>query len=122
MGLGAGMRVCLVNVPEEVRSKLRVALANCSVVEINGTPIDFVTIFATDRAQLAAEFRRTTEVLVPTGAIWACWPKKSSGVVTDLDDTGVRHIGMNAGLVDVKVCAITEKWSGLKFMHRLKDR
>jgi len=50
------------------------------------------------------------------------WPKKSSGVATDLDENMVRHIGLVAGLVDVKVCAVTEVWSGLKFVRRVKDR
>jgi hypothetical protein len=54
--------------------------------------------------------------------IWVSWPKKSSGVASDLDENIVRGIGLDAGLVDVKVCAVTEIWSGLKFVRRLKDR
>jgi hypothetical protein len=54
--------------------------------------------------------------------LWVSWPKKSSGVETDLNDNVVREIGLDAGLVDVKVCAVTEIWSGLKFVRRLKDR
>jgi hypothetical protein len=54
--------------------------------------------------------------------IWISWPKKSSGVPTDLDENKVRNIGLAGGLVDVKVCAITDVWSGLKFVRRLKDR
>jgi hypothetical protein len=54
--------------------------------------------------------------------IWIAWPKKSSGVATDLSEQRVREIGLNAGLVDVKVCAIDDTWSGLKFVYRLKDR
>jgi hypothetical protein len=53
---------------------------------------------------------------------WVAWPKKSSGVATDLNDNVVREIGLAAGLVDVKVCAVTDVWSGLKFVRRVKDR
>ena len=58
----------------------------------------------------------------PAGMLWVSWPKKSSGVATDLDENVVRDIGLAAGLVDVKVCAVTDVWSGLKFVRRLKDR
>jgi hypothetical protein len=54
--------------------------------------------------------------------LWVSWPKKSSGVATDLDENTIRDIGLAAGLVDVKVCAVTDIWSGLKFVRRLKDR
>jgi hypothetical protein len=54
--------------------------------------------------------------------LWVSWPKKSSGVATDLDENVVREIGLKAGLVDVKVCAVTDIWSGLKFVRRVKDR
>jgi hypothetical protein len=54
--------------------------------------------------------------------LWVSWPKKSSGVATDVDESVVRGIGLDAGLVDVKVCAVTEVWSGLKFVRRVKDR
>ena len=54
--------------------------------------------------------------------LWVSWPKKSSGVATDLTENVVREIGLDAGLVDVKVCAVTEVWSGLKFVRRVKDR
>jgi hypothetical protein len=54
--------------------------------------------------------------------IWIAWPKKSSGVKTDLSFDNVQRIGLDAGLVDVKICAIDETWSGLKFVYRLKDR
>ena len=62
------------------------------------------------------------KVLSSAGMLWVSWPKKSSGVATDVDENIVREIGLDAGLVDVKVCAVTEVWSGLKFVRRLKDR
>ena len=71
---------------------------------------------------LARDFARLSKKLVPNGMIWIAWPKKSSGVKTDLTFENVQRIGLDAGLVDVKICAVDEIWSGLKFVYRLKDR
>jgi len=122
LGLRPGLRVRLVNVPPEVRSKLRSELAKCDTSGPRGVPIDFAWIFAIARASLVEEFQRATDALSPTGAIWASWPKKTSGLATDLDDRQVREIGLKTGLVDVKVVAVSDRWSGLKFVRRLKDR
>ncbi|HKE22457.1 MAG TPA: hypothetical protein VKB88_08710, partial [Bryobacteraceae bacterium] len=79
-------------------------------------------IFTTASASLSREFRRLAKQLAPAGMLWVSWPKKTSGVPTDLNENRVRDIGLAAGLVDVKVCAVTEVWSGLKFVRRLQDR
>ena len=84
--------------------------------------LDFAMIFSKSGAELAKEFARIEKALAPAGMLWVSWPKKSSGVATDLDENVVRGIGLDAGLVDVKVCAVTDVWSGLKFVRRLKDR
>jgi hypothetical protein len=60
--------------------------------------------------------------VAPDGMLWVCWPKKAAKIQSDLDENSVRRIGLNGGMVDVKVCAIDETWSGLKFVYRLKDR
>ena len=78
--------------------------------------------FTKSKAALAEKFTRLSKQLAPAGMLWVSWPKKSSGVATDLDENIVREIGLAAGLVDVKVCAVTEVWSGLKFVRRVKDR
>ena len=111
----------IANAPSEVRAELRDALAECELVK-QGDDLDFVMIFTKSRTELAKEFPRTAKGLAPAGMFWVSWPKKSSGVATDLDDNVVRLIGLDAGLVDVKVCAVTEIWSGLKFVRRVKDR
>jgi hypothetical protein len=85
-------------------------------------PLDFAMFFTKSKAELAKEFTRISKLLAPAGMLWVSWPKKSSGVATDLDENKVRQIGLDAGLVDVKVCAVTEVWSGLKFVRRVKDR
>jgi len=113
--------VCLASMPAEVRAELRDALAECTVRK-NAGAVDFAMMFTKSRAELTKQFRRIAKELAPAGMVWVSWPKKSSGVASDLDENLVRGIGLDAGLVDVKVCAVTEIWSGLKFVRRVKDR
>jgi hypothetical protein len=112
--------VRLIKAPADVRAELRAALAECKLARQG--ELDFAMIFTKSRAQLTAEFSRVARQLTPAGMLWVSWPKKSSGVSTDVDENIVRQIGLAAGLVDVKVCAVTEVWSGLKFVRRVKDR
>jgi hypothetical protein len=121
LGIKAGFRVWMANAPPEVRKELRAALAECELVQ-QGNELDFAIIFTKSRVELVKDFLRMTKLLAPAGMLWVSWPKKSSGVATDLDDNVVRLTGLDAGLVDVKVCAMTEVWSGLKFVRRVKDR
>jgi hypothetical protein len=120
LGIKAGFRVRLANAPAEVRAELREALAECEMKA--GDLLDFAIIFTKSRLELTKEFSRMAKLLAPAGMLWVSWPKKSSGVASDLDENLVRGIGLDAGLVDVKVCAVTEVWSGLKFVRRVKDR
>jgi hypothetical protein len=120
LGIKAGFRVRLANAPAEVRAELREALAECEMKA--GDLLDFAMIFTKSRLELTKEFSRMAKLLAPAGMLWVSWPKKSSGVASDLDENVVRGIGLDAGLVDVKVCAVTEVWSGLKFVRRVKDR
>jgi len=120
LGIKEPSRVRLVAVPAEVSAELKAALASCEVV--NKAPLDFVMLFTKSKEHLSKEFKNLTGQIAPAGMLWVSWPKKSSGVATDLDENVVREIGLAAGLVDVKVCAVTDVWSGLKFVRRLKDR
>jgi hypothetical protein len=122
LGIKSGFRVWFADLPAEVRAELTAELANCEVVSDRKTPLDFAMVFTKSEAHLIKEFERIAKRLAPAGMLWVSWPKKSSGVPTDLDDNVVREIGLAAGLVDVKVCAVTEVWSGLKFVRRVKDR
>jgi hypothetical protein len=119
LGIKPGLRVRLANAPLDVRAELRGALADCIDEE---SALDFAMLFTKSRSELKKEFPRLVKLLTPAGMLWVSWPKKSSGVATDLDENAVREIGLAAGLVDVKVCAVTEVWSGLKFVRRVKDR
>ncbi len=91
-------------------------------VLVTPPPWDFVHYFARKRSLLRKHFRMLSRHLAPAGLLWVSWPKRSSGEKTDLDENIVRKIGLQAGLVDVKVCAVDEVWSGLKFVIRLKNR
>ena len=109
----------LLGLPSDVRAELKDALAGCRVAKDG---LDFAMIFTKSAEDLIKQFSSTAKQLAPAGMIWVSWPKKTSGVATDLSETLVRDIGLDAGLVDVKVCAVTEVWSGLKFVIRVKDR
>lgn len=91
-------------------------------MENGKVPLDFAMVFTKSKTELTREFKSISKRLAPAGMLWVSWPKKSSGVAADLDENVVREIGLAAGLVDVKVCAVTETWSGLKFVRRVKDR
>jgi hypothetical protein len=83
---------------------------------------DVILLFATVRSRLCDDLPLATRALHPAGGLWIAWPKRASGVPTDLTEGDVREIGLAAGLVDNKVCAIDDVWSGLRFVVRLADR
>ncbi len=85
-------------------------------------PYDTILLFAVTTAELLAAFAGAAKRLTTAGGLWVCWPKKASGLQRDLTETQVRAIGLDAGLVDVKVCAVDEIWSGLRFVRRVADR
>jgi hypothetical protein len=122
LGLRPGARVVLLGAPKDVKAELADELAHCRRVERTGDAIDLAMIFAPTAASLSAAFPRCSSRLAPAGMLWICWWKRSSGRTTDLDEASVRAYGLNAGLVDVKVCAVSDLWSGLKFVVRLQDR
>jgi len=86
------------------------------------TAYDVILAFCPDLARLEKRFAPMADRLTTAGALWIAWPKRTSGVKTDLDENVVRDHGLAGGLVDVKVAAIDEIWSGLKFVRRLRDR
>ena len=85
-------------------------------------PYDVVLLVAPSVARVRDRWPLLVPVLDVAGRLWVCWPKKSSGVPTDLTEGGVRELGLAEGLVDVKVCAVDATWSGLAFVRRLRDR
>jgi len=122
LGIKDGFRVVLMHVPEDVSRELDGALSKCRIVKPASGNLDFVFLFAKSRAGLERDLMGAARSFAPAGMLWIAWPKKSSGVSTDLDGNAVRESGLGAGLVDIKVCAVTEVWSGLKFVIPVKDR
>jgi hypothetical protein len=122
LGIKPKFRVAFVGLPAEVKAELKDALAECSVVRDGGDLLDFAMVFMKTQADVKKYFGRIAKQLAPAGMLWVSWPKKTSGVATDMNESDVRRIGLEAGLVDVKVCAVNEVWSGLKFVIRVKDR
>lgn len=122
LGFKPKARVALVNVPNDVRAELSAALADCEVVRNGKGPLDLVLLATKSYAELNSHFPVWMAQLAPNGALWISWPKKSSGVSTDLDENKIRALGLSIGLVDVKVCAVSDIWSGLKFVIPVKNR
>jgi hypothetical protein len=83
---------------------------------------DVLVVFVHERSELERRLPALKEALDQAGGLWVAWPKRSSGVATDLGDGTVRDVGLGIGLVDNKVCAIDATWSGLRFVYRLADR
>jgi len=122
LGIKEGSSVTIVNGPRSFREELGPLPAGAKVVSRPGTQVDLVLFFVKTRSELARRFPELAGRLVSNGMLWIAWPKKSSGVPTDLSFAAVQETGLFAGLVDTKICAVNEIWSGLKFVVRLKDR
>jgi hypothetical protein len=122
LGIKENFRVALLHMPDDVRSELHHALSNCQIKNLKSTDLDFIFLFVKSRAALEYELLPAAKALAPAGMLWISWPKKSSGMASDLTGDIVRQSGLDAGLVDIKVCAVTDLWSGLKFVIPVKDR
>lgn len=122
LGITEGFRVALVGAPDGFRDKLEELPNGVSFVTSVQGQLDFVLFFAKTRSEMTRNFASLAAKLKPAGMLWIAWPKRASGVATDLSEGVVREIGLDAGLVDVKVCAVNEIWSALKFVIRVKDR
>ena len=85
-------------------------------------PCDFIQFFTKERAELESAFPQLKKNLAANGVLWVSWPKGASRIKTDVNENVAREIGLKNGLVDVKVCAVDDVWSGLKFVFRLRDR
>lgn len=122
LGIKAGHRIAIVEAPAGFPATLGALPAGVHRARALRGAIDVIVCFALEAAPLARRMATVKRVLTPAGMLWLCWPKKSSAIEGDLDGNMVRDIGLAAGLVDVKVCAIDNDWSGLKFVYRLRDR
>jgi hypothetical protein len=122
LGIKEGSRIALVNAPKDFQSELGELPEGVKFLKPSIKCLDLILFFVLSEQALAREFSKLAERITANGMIWIAWPKKSSGVTTDLSFECVQRIGLDAGLVDVKICAVDKTWSGLKFVYRLKDR
>jgi hypothetical protein len=122
LGIKENFRVVMIGAPDGLMAELGKLPNNVTVLSRPKAPLDFALLFVKSRFILEGAFSQLAGMLAPTGMIWVSWPKKASGVTTDLNFDVVQKIGLETGLVDVKICAVNEIWSGLKFVIRVKDR
>ncbi len=122
LGIKPGMRLIILNAPDDYASTLGELPEGIEMTQTFEGQFDFIQFFTTEKAVLENRFDELKRILQPDGMLWISWPKKAARMQTDLTDNMVRDIGLAKGLVDVKVCAVDERWSGLKFVYRLKDR
>jgi hypothetical protein len=116
LGIMPGFRIFVTGQPADYRDIVGELPSGVTLLARPAGQLDMVHLFATEASALAGKLGRCRERIVSDGMIWVSWPKKSSGVATDLSDVAVRDIALPLGLVDVKVCAIDAVWSGLKFV------
>jgi hypothetical protein len=122
LGIKEGVDLIVLNAPSGYEKTLGALPANVKVKTRLQGPFGFLHFFCTKKSELESRFPALKRELAPDGMLWISWPKRSSKVPTDLNENVIREIGLKNGLVDVKVCAVDEIWSSLKFVFRTKDR
>lgn len=124
LGIKPGSRLCLVQAPagfESILGSLPPGVEPSTSMR-GSSLFDVILFFTSNRAALTKQFATARSRLDLSGGLWIAWPKKASGVPTDLTENVIRDLALAAGLVDNKVCAIDDTWSGLRLVIRLKDR
>lgn len=122
LGIKAGTRVSVINAPENYRMLLGKLPEDVEFANRPGAGAPFVHLFATRRGELEKRLPQLRKQLADDGTLWVSWPKKSARVPTDITEDVIRAVALPLGLVDVKVCAVDEIWSGLKLVIRRKER
>lgn len=122
LGIKAGSTVAVLDGPDDFNGLLAPLPDGVTVRTSLRGSIDLVVAFFVAAAACERRLPALAAKIYPDGGLWLAWPKKTSGVPTDLDGSTVRALGLAAGIVDIKVCAIDETWSGLRFAHRLENR
>ena len=122
LGIKAGARVALVRAPDGFEETLEPLPDGVRLRTQARATQDVVLFFATRVAELERRFDGLANAIAPNGGLWIAWPKGTANVATDLRESVVRDLGLAHGLVDNKVCAVDEVWSGLRFVYRIKDR
>jgi len=121
LGIREGARLALLSAPDGFADTLELP-NGVDVTRAARGRLDVIVFFVTRRNELTRRFASLARALEPDGGLWIAWPKRASGVTTDLSENPIRDIGVANGLVDNKVAAIDDTWSGLRFVYRLVDR
>lgn len=122
LGIKAGDAVAMAGAPEGFATGLGPLKAGVRLLTPRARSADLVIVFATRRPDMTRRFHRAMRQIPANGAIWVAWPKRSSGLATDLTEEVMRELFLPTGMVDNKVCAIDETWSGLRFVVRVENR
>lgn len=122
LGIKEGARVALVRAPDGFDATLEPLPDGVRMRTQARATQDVVVFFATRLAELERRFDSLARAVAPNGGLWIAWPKRTACVATDLREGIVRETGLAHGLVDNKVCAVDDVWSGLRFVYRVKDR
>ncbi len=122
LGIKAGYRLLVFNAPKPYAEFFEILPEDVEEADYSDGKVDFIHIFATTSKELAGSFAKAKPALKMDGCLWISWPKKASTITSEIDKFDVMKLGQEGGLVDVKVAAIDDDWSGHKFMYRVKDR
>jgi len=122
LGIKPGTRIAILNAPRGYRTTLGKLPNGVTVTSTARGALPFIQFFTVDRALFERQLPALLRALEPDGTLWVSWPKKASGVPTDMTEDVVRAVALSTGLVDVKVAAVDEVWSGLKLVRRLRNR
>jgi hypothetical protein len=122
LGIKPGSTLGLIGAPEQFDDTLGELPGDVAVLRRLSGRLDVIVAFFVERPELERRLPALRAALQPSGGLWIAWPKRASGVATDLTENVVRELGLAAGLVDNKVCAIDAVWSGLRLVFRLRDR
>ena len=122
LGIKAGQKICTIGAPVDYRKLLAPLPEKVSFAKEIEASATFIHAFISERKALERELKRLRKLLADAGVLWISWPKKSSGVATDVTEDVIREVALPLGFVDVKVCAVDETWSGLKLMVRRENR
>lgn len=122
LGIKAGMVLHTVNAPENYGTLVDPLPENVTIASAQSKELDLVHVFATTRSELSRSLGNYLTKIKQNGAIWVSWPKKSSGIPSEITEDTVREVAVPLGLVDIKVCAVDEVWSGLKLVIRKENR
>jgi hypothetical protein len=122
LGIKPGARVLIVDAPKTYASLISPLPLKAALVSKLDDTVDLIHIFVTRKTDLSRFLKTALGKMRPDAAIWVSWPKKAAAVPTDITENTIREVALPLGLVDIKVCAVDETWSGLKLMIRKENR